>query len=688
MAEQESLKFASLDSMVDTAFWHALSKRKLEEYQLEEGPFPISGEFTNGTALGLSPRLNIDLNSLNQSGVIPETRNNVHHIDGSIVILNNLEKFKDLDKQAFIDEFGRENLFNTDYMKQPNSLLTFVVLTHLDLKHHHFFYWFAFPSPVQEHKPQLLRKSAISEKFTSNQINSLTENYDIWRKTSSDIFFSARCSGELIKISNIESVDIESKEDYFGVCDPSADPNVPGWPVRNLLAALSTRIKTTQEVKVICFRDRYTHGERLVSHSLVLHVQLQPETKQAETKFIGWERHKDKLQPRLTNLSATMDPVKLAESAVDLNLKLMLWRMMPDLDLSNLHRTRCLILGAGTLGCNVGRQLLAWGFRSMTFVDNSPVSYSNPVRQTLYTFEDAKANARKATAAAEAIKRIFPSADVHSADLTIPMPGHPVSNSSATGRSEEHIAEVKKAFTQLEELIRSHDVVFLLLDTREARWLPTLLATFHGKIAITAALGFDSYLVMRHGVPQTPGSAPTPLAPRNPSSSTRLVSIHGSSLGCYFCNDVVGPTNSTIDRTLDQQCTVSRPGTSMLASALAVEVCVGLLQHPDRGHAPAFMNHAAVEQMHQNDTFGLLPHQIRGFLAQFSEVLPCTAAFSHCTACSQLVLDEYAKNGFGFLLRVFDDADYLETVAGLKELQLSTAIGEVLVLGDDDDLDD
>lgn len=61
------------------------------------------------------------------------------------------------------------------------------------------------------------------------------------------------------------------------------------------------------------------------------------------------------------------------------------------------------------------------------------------------------------------------------------MPGHPVSNSSATGRSEEHIAEVKKAFTQLEELIRSHDVVFLLLDTREARWLPTLLATFHGK---------------------------------------------------------------------------------------------------------------------------------------------------------------------------------------------------------------
>ena len=43
-------------------------------------------------------------------------------------------------------------------------------------------------------------------------------------------------------------------------------------------------------------------------------------------------------------------------------------------------------------------------------VDNSRVSYSNPVRQSLFEFEDSLHGGKsKCVAAAEALRRIFPS---------------------------------------------------------------------------------------------------------------------------------------------------------------------------------------------------------------------------------------------------------------------------------------
>jgi tRNA A37 threonylcarbamoyladenosine dehydratase len=50
--------------------------------------------------------------------------------------------------------------------------------------------------------------------------------------------------------------------------------------------------------------------------------------------------------------------IRLADQSVDLNLKLMKWRISPDLDLEKIKRTRCLLLGAGTLGSYVARNLM------------------------------------------------------------------------------------------------------------------------------------------------------------------------------------------------------------------------------------------------------------------------------------------------------------------------------------------
>ena len=50
-----------------------------------------------------------------------------------------------------------------------------------------------------------------------------------------------------------------------------------------------------------------------------------------------------------------------------------------------------------------------WGVRTITFVDNGRISFSNPVRQTLFEFLDCQDGGKlKAEAAASALKRIFP----------------------------------------------------------------------------------------------------------------------------------------------------------------------------------------------------------------------------------------------------------------------------------------
>lgn len=58
---------------------------------------------------------------------------------------------------------------------------------------------------------------------------------------------------------------------------------------------------------------------------------------------------------------------------------------------------------------NVFLPLKGWGVRTITFVDYGNISFSNPVRQTLFEFADCQNGGKpKADTAASALKRIFP----------------------------------------------------------------------------------------------------------------------------------------------------------------------------------------------------------------------------------------------------------------------------------------
>ena len=134
--------------------------------------------------------------------------------------------------------------------------------------------------------------------------------------------------------------------------------------------------------------------------------------------------------------------------AVDLNIKLMKWRLLPELNIEKVQKVKCLLFGAGTLGCQLSRNLLGWGIRTISFIDYGKVTHSNPVRQSLFDFEDAQNGGKpKAETAAAKLTKIFPEVKSQGYSLEIPMPGH-------YAQSEEKKTKVKETLDKLEELVK------------------------------------------------------------------------------------------------------------------------------------------------------------------------------------------------------------------------------------------
>ncbi|CAM6036490.1 unnamed protein product [Sphagnum compactum] len=672
MEENENgmvLQFAAWQSAADESFWHRLASFKLNTQRLAEHPIPISGFFAPCSHPQVPSHLQLLLESLppetadmNNTAVEVHSNRNRLPVPGILYNTNTLESFQALDRQQLMSEATQQiwdDICSGRAEENTDLLNRFLVISYADLKKWTFTYWFAFPGLVMTPPATTASSQPASEVFNKDEAAGILAACTEWRALPS----GASSSAFLLHITLNSDVRARPLKDWaivqqdggkvvLAFYDPCHLATNPGWPLRNLLALASVRWDVTR-VQVLCYRER--RGQVDLEHCPVFDVALPslPEWKEVKDvpAAVGWERNlRGRHGPRIVHLASSMDPIRLAESAADLNLKLMRWRLLPSLDLVRLASTKCLLLGAGTLGCQVARGLMAWGVRHITLVDYGRVAMSNPLRQSLFMHEDSLNGGKlKADAAAENLKRIFPGVNAVGVQMAIPMPGH------AVGKDE--VAGVLEDCRRLKEMIDEHDVVFLLTDTRESRWLPTLLCANANKIAINAALGFDTYLVMRHGAGPhvTPGSSASAESPR---------------LGCYFCNDVVAPLDSTANRTLDQQCTVTRPGLAPIAAALAVELAVALLHHPQGLLAPADKEASVLENTEH--PLGILPHQVRGFVAHFAQLVVMGHAFNKCTACSSIVVMEFRERGMEFVLEVLNRPNYLEDLTGLTELLSAT----------------
>ena len=621
-------KYSPTQSFVDSSFFTKLAELKLDKFKLDSSSQLICGFQLKAQHLNKfndTPIVHLEDDSF--ASEVPAREDSLT-IKGELINVNTIEEYKEKNKQELLKDWGqqlKEKILKAKTF-DVETFNYFYVWSYSDLKKYKFYYRMAFPilgsewtlegeEQVNPETNELLKQNAVST------------------------------SGQFLQLDNgklFDTADVEKSHTFVYYDSCVTLEHKPSIQVKNYLYYLAQQ--GFRKIDLVVYRKEG-------SFKWTLSLSTVPDP----LKVTGWERtSQGKLSPKIADLGLLIDPLELANQAVELNLKLMKWRIAPQLDLDIIKKQKILLLGAGTLGSYVGRTLLGWGFKDITFVDNGRVSYSNPVRQLLFNFKDCFSDngqgELKAQKAADNLKTVYPGVSAKGVRLEVPMIGHPVTD-------EE---KQRASYELLDTLISQNDVIFLLMDSRESRWLPTVIGAAKDKIVINAALGFDSYLVMRHGSPSQ---------------------LKADRLGCYFCNDVVAPDDSLSDRTLDQMCTVTRPGGALMASSLAVELLVSILQQPEKHRA----RHGDVT------TFGAIPHQIRGFLHNFSQASLYAPGYVHCSACSEKVVTEYNDHKWEFVKRCLNEQGYLEELCGLKKVQeeaeLAIAAMNILDVEDDEDLE-
>ncbi|CAJ0931328.1 unnamed protein product, partial [Mesorhabditis belari] len=643
-----NVAFVPLTTLADISFWSSINSKKLHEWKLDESPIECFAEYSIQDFTGSPSRLSFCHDSFENASS--------SRFHGFALAYNTIEGFQNVDRRKIIEESALSifhNIKNGVWLERPEILNTFVLTIHANLKKFVYTYWNCVPALCSPENITYVQEPIELDTGATQQ---LLQYYRSHGYPSIFIHHKNLC----LPLSHLmQMTTVDAAAAYLVVADGSTETRVPGWTIRNALAALSLSRPDINEYRLISLRASLPSLHYVITGTITDPSKF--------PKTVGWERSiRGKLEPITVDMKSHFDPHSLMEQSVDLNLSLIKWRLVPEMKLERFKALRTLIFGAGTLGCNLARSMLGWGVRHFTFIDNSNVSYSNPVRQSLSEFEDARLGKSKADCAASALKRILPTVYAQSVQMTVPMPGHSV---GAQGEQELEIV-----VNQLEELVLQHDVLFLALDSREARWLPTVLANIHNKMAYSVALGFDTYVIIRHGVGESD------VASTSESSVRGIVSY--SNLACYFCSDVTAPGNSTTDRTLDQQCTVARAGISMIASGLATELLAAVLQHENPVEAPAIMGDLSAE-----DCGGLLghaPHQIRGFIHRFQQMTPCVRRFDRCIACGKAVKEAFEAEKWRFVRDVMNSPSRLEEITGLDQLQASVDQVDIDFASEDD----
>ncbi|KAM0684141.1 Autophagy protein 7 [Mitosporidium daphniae] len=458
------------------SFWSSLHHLKLERFKLEEGPFPLWGFLDVGKSHAF---VKLDANSFlnkEQANLDADAKHSSFAIPGHLLVSNTFSNYKSGSwKKSALSSVSKivweQMSISSIQQGDPFYLLSFVLFVYADLKAFNYKYSYVFPAFFS---PKILLNHSLSHStnFILNAhkvpiffcATSSSDNKLEQQQPEPDLFtlhplsYSHSCEFAK-KCANFDSFFFGIRNDVFIPFKKQASSFLLSWPIRNYIILLY-KLFRIKEFRILplyqsdLYEVFHENGAQKIKfhasanmNECFVHVSFSEfpctdfSAKNPEDLFAltGWQTESNGLVKEFAvNFSDYCNPMDILKSSLSLNLNLMKWRVLPDLNLERLSSQRVLICGAGTLGCNIARALLS-----------------------LYSYSTTMGSSNKAEMAAQSLTMIYPLVNSKGIVMNIPTLGQ-------CTVSQNEIQE-------LEAFVVDADVLFLVTDTRESRWLPSVL---------------------------------------------------------------------------------------------------------------------------------------------------------------------------------------------------------------------
>jgi ubiquitin-like modifier-activating enzyme ATG7 len=266
--------FKTFSTSIDTGFWAALSDLKMTKLKLDSTPqricalyLPASAaahrsEGDGGTGLAAVTWMNLQGEALDMSF---ETSRRYVRAGGTVTVVNTMDEFKDIDKNAFLNKAGAQMCADIDSgaaEQDPSLLVRCEGVIFSDLKNYKHVYWFAFPAlcppvpPVLVGAPLSLSARLPSLQQRQQIHHGVLQLQETNRAGAPPFFLLELCGADVTArpLSDLQAVAAGSNEWWLAFVDPSHLATNPGWPLRNALYLLQQRVKLAAAT-VLCYRD-------------------------------------------------------------------------------------------------------------------------------------------------------------------------------------------------------------------------------------------------------------------------------------------------------------------------------------------------------------------------------------------------------------------------------------------------